>query len=610
MTSRSVSHCSALRDAADTTPETIEQSLPTWDLGDLFPTARLDDLAAALARIEQHAEEFADTYRGRVASLTPEQLARAVEAYERVEESIARLSAFADLRFSAQSDDPAAGQLLQFVSEQGTSITKRLLFFTLEINRLEDSTVAAWQEHAAVSKWRPWLRDLRVFRRHQLSDDLEELFSEKDVIDRGWARLFDQMLATLRVSLPGEELTLSSALSRLSNARRQVREETALALSQALGKIRPTASLILNTLAKNKSITDKWRRYDKPVSHRNLSNMVEDAVVDTLVAAVTAAYPRLSHRYYHLKARWLGLDRLQHWDRNAPLVDDSDQCVPWKDAVSHVTTSYERFSPELGAAARAFLAQPWTDAALRPGKASGAFSHPAVPSVHPYILMNYHGRPRDVMTLAHEVGHAIHQTFSAKQGYLLSSTPLTLAETASVFGEMLSFHAWLDKEPDPQRRRHLLAAKIEDSLNTVVRQVAFYQFETEFHAERRSGELLPERIDEIWLGVQKQSLGPAFELTADYGTYWSYIPHFVHSPFYVYAYAFGECLVSALYALYETRASSFQSKYLEMLHSGGTKRHRELLAPFDVDASDPAFWSRGLDLIAGWIDELESVSNG
>ncbi|MBV8073174.1 MAG: hypothetical protein JO270_24965, partial [Acidobacteriaceae bacterium] len=475
MTSPSVSHGSALRDVADNTPQTIGESLPTWDLADLFPTARLQDVAVALERIRQHAECFADTHKGRVASLTPEQLTRAVEAYERLEEAVARLSAFAELTFSAQSDEPNAGQLLQFVTEEGVSITNKLLFFTLEINRVDESSLAGWQKNAAVRKWQPWLRDLRVFREHQLEDDLEELFSEKDVVDRGWARLFDQTLAALRVSLPRQELTLSSALSRLSDARRQVRQETAAALSQALVTIRPTASLILNTLAKSRSIADKWRRYDKPVSHRNLSNMVEDAVVDALVAAVTTAYPRLSHRYYDLKARWLGLQRLQHWDRNAPLADERERYVPWKDAVSHVTASYERFSPGLGATVRAFLAQPWIDAALRPGKASGAFSHPTVPSVHPYILMNYHGRPRDVMTLAHEVGHAIHQTLSAKQGYLLSSTPLILAETASVFGEMLTFRAWLDKEQDPRRRRHLLAAKIEDALNTVVRQIAFYQ---------------------------------------------------------------------------------------------------------------------------------------
>jgi len=600
----------ALHDPAEAQDRPDEGGLPTWDLTDLFPAARLAELRAALGAIEDRAHGFAAKYRGRVAFLEPEDFAAAADAYQEIEESLARLSAFAELSFSAQSDDPASGQLLQFVTEQATSTTSELLFFTLEINRLDDETVETWQNHQSVRPWRPWLRDLRVFRKHQLSDDLERLLNEKDVVDRGWGRLFDQTFATMRIQVAAEELTLSEALSKLSEARRQVRQETAEALSRALESIRPTASLVLNTLAKNKAIIDDWRHYDRPVSHRNLSNMVENEVVDALVSAVTAAYPRLSHRYYSMKARWLGLEKLQHWDRNAPLPGDDNRRIPWNEAVSHVTAAYERFSLELGQQVRAFLGRPWIDASLRPGKAGGAFSHPTVPSVHPYVLMNYYGRSRDVMTLAHELGHAVHQTLSAQQGYLLASTPLTLAETASVFGEMLTFRAWLDSETDPRRRRRLLAAKIEDSLNTVVRQIAFYQFEAQLHAERKSGELLPTRIDDIWLRVQSESLGPAFDFTPDYGTYWAYIPHFVHSPFYVYAYAFGECLVSALYALFESGHPRFQSKYLDLLRSGGTKRHQELLAPFGVDATDPVFWDRGLDVLAGWIDELERISDG
>jgi oligoendopeptidase F len=600
----------ALHDAAEAQARPDGGGLPTWDLTDLFPAARLDELRPALRSIEDQARGFAAKYKGRLESLRPAEFAAAVDAYQKFEESLARLSAFAELLFSAQSDDPASGQLLQFVTEQATSTTSELLFFTLEINRLDDETIAAWQSHESVRPWRPWLRDLRVFRNHQLSNELERLFNEKDVVDRGWSRLFDQTLAAMQIPLGAEQLTLSATLSRLSDTSGQVRQEAAAALSRALGAIRPTASLVLNTLSKNKAIIDDWRHYRKPVSHRNLSNMVEDEVVDALVSAVTAAYPRLSHRYYAMKARWLGLEKLHHWDRNAPLPGDEDRRIPWDEAIRHVTTSYERFSPELGEQARTFLAHPWIDAAVRPGKAGGAFSHPTVPSVHPYILMNYHGRARDVMTLAHELGHAVHQTLSAERGYLLASTPLTLAETASVFGEMLAFRSWLDSEADPLRRRHLLAAKIEDSLNTVVRQIAFYKFETQFHSERRSGELLPTRIDEIWLGVQSESLGPAFDFTPDYGTYWAYIPHFVHSPFYVYAYAFGECLVAALYGLYESGHPSFQSKYLDVLRAGGTKRHQELLAPFGVDATDPTFWNRGLDVIASWIDELERISDG
>ncbi len=366
-------------------------------------------------------------------------------------------------------------------------------------------------------------------------------------------------------------------------------------------------SLITNTLAKDKAISDTWRKYARPASYRNRSNMVEDEVVDALVPAVTGDYARLSHRYYAMKAKWLGLDKLQHWDRNAPLPDDRRPAIPWDEARSRVLGAYRAFSPELASVGQTFFDKPWIDAGLRPGKSGGAFAHPTVPSAHPYLLLNYHGRTRDVMTLAHELGHGVHQVLAAPQGYLQSGTPLTLAETASVFGEMLTFRALLDAETDPARRRIMLAGKVEDMLNTVVRQVAFYQFEARLHDERRGGELLPERIGEIWREVQTESLGPAFEFTPEYDVFWAYVPHFVHSPFYVYAYAFGDCLVNALYAVFQDGHPGFQAKYLDMLRAGGTKRHKELLAPFGLDASDPAFWRRGLDVIAGFIDELEEL---
>jgi oligoendopeptidase F len=448
-----------------------------------------------------------------------------------------------------------------------------------------------------------------VFRPHQLSDDLEKLLHEKEVTGRAaWSRLFDETVAAMRVQVGEESLTVSAALNKLSDADRATRQAAAEAIGAAFGERIKLFSLVTNTLAKDKEIVDSWRRYPRPGSYRNRSNMVEDEVVDALVSAVVADFPRLSHRYYAMKAKWLGLPKLQHWDRNAPLPGADDRQIAWPDACAQVLSAYRAFSPELADVGRRFFDNAWIDATLAEGKSGGAFAHPTVPSAHPYLLLNYHGRTHDVMTLAHELGHGVHQVLAGGQGYLMSGTPLTLAETASVFGEMLTFRALLDAETDPARRRLMLASKVEDMLNTVVRQIAFYRFETKLHDARRSGELVPDEIGRIWRDVQTESLGPAFEFTPEYDAFWSYVPHFVHSPFYVYAYAFGDCLVNALYGVYRAGHPGFEAKYLDMLRAGGTKRHRELLAPFGLDASDPAFWRRGLDVISGFIDELEAQS--
>ena len=583
-------------------------ALPSWDLADLYPAPDSPEVAAAFAQADAAARAFSDAYAGRLAGIGGAQLAAALAEYERIEEVLGRVMSYAQLLFSADSTDAATAQFYQSASERVTSISSHLLFFALELNRVDDAALEAKLADPALARWAPWLRDLRVFRPHQLDDDLERLLHEKEVSGRSaWSRLFDETMAGLRVTVRGEELTVSAALNKLSDRDREVRRDAAAAIGAVFqGNVR-LFSLITNTLAKDKETMDTWRRYPRPASARNRGNMVEDEVVDALVAAVTESYPRLSHRYYALKARWLGLDRLQHWDRNAPLPDDQDRLIPWDEARDRVLSAYGGFSPELATVGRRFFDHPWIDAGLRPGKSGGAFAHPTVPSAHPYLLVNYHGKTRDVMTLAHELGHGVHQVLAAEQGYLMSSTPLTLAETASVFGEMMTFRALLDAETDPARRRIMLAGKVEDMLNTVVRQVAFYQFEARLHDERRGGELLPERIGELWMEVQRQSLGPAFEFTPDYRVYWSYIPHFIHSPFYVYAYAFGDCLVNALYGVFQDGHPGFEAKYLDMLRAGGTKRHRELLAPFGLDASDPAFWRRGLDVISGFIDELEKA---
>ena len=597
--------------SAGATPAAAE-ALPSWDLSDLYAAPTDPQLTADLDRMEAEAAAFNAAHAGRLASLTGDALAAAIATYERIEEVLGRAMSYAQLVFSSDAQSPENGRFYQTVQERVTAISSHLLFLTLEINRLEEALLEQkLASSAALARWRPWLRDLRVFRPHQLADDLEKLLHEKEVTGRSaWNRLFDETIAGMRVEVAGEELTVSAALNRLSDRDRETRAAAARGVSAAFGERLRLFSLITNVLAKDKEIIDGWRRYPRPTSARNRANMVEDEVVDALVTAVRESFPRLSHRYYSMKATWLGLPRMMHWDRNAPLPDDADTTIPWPEAVARVRAAYGAFSPELERIAAPFFEKPWIDAALRPGKASGAFAHPTVPSAHPYLLLNYHGKARDVMTLAHELGHGVHQVLAAQQGYLMSSTPLTLAETASVFGEMLTFRAVLDAERDPRKRRALLAGKVEDMLNTVVRQVAFYRFETLLHDERRKGEIAQERIGELWMQVQTESLGPAFDFTPDYQVYWAYIPHFVHTPFYVYAYAFGDCLVNALYGVFREGHPRFQEKYLAMLRAGGTLRHKELLAPFGLDASDPAFWHKGLDVIAGFIDELERDEAG
>ena len=583
--------------------------LPEWDLSDLYAAPDSPAVAADQAEAEAAATAFEASYAGRLAQLPGTVLAVAITEYERIEEVLGRLMSYAQLLFSGNSLDAAKARFYQTTSERVTVISSRLVFFTLELNRLDDAVMEQKLLDPTCARWRPWLRDLRSFRPHQLSDEVEKLLHEKEVTGHSaWSRLFDETVAAMRVPVNDQALTVTDALNLLSDKDRAVREAAGHAIGKAFGDNIRLFSLITNTLAKDKEIVDTWRHYPRPGSYRNRSNMVEDEVVDALVGAVVHSFPRLSHRYYQLKARWLGLDKLQHWDRNAPLPDDDDQQIAWPEARRRVLDAYGAFSPDLASVGADFFERPWIDATLRPGKSGGAFAHPTVPSAHPYLLLNYHGRTRDVMTLAHELGHGVHQVLAGAQGYLMSGTPLTLAETASVFGEMLTFRAMLDAETDPRRRRVMLAGKVEDMLNTVVRQTAFYRFETLLHDERRSGELVPERIAEVWLQVQRESLGPAFEFTPEYGVFWSYIPHFVHSPFYVYAYAFGDCLVNALYAVFQSGHPGFQAKYLDMLRAGGTKRHKELLAPFGLDASDPAFWQKGLDVIAGFIDELEQTS--
>lgn len=581
-------------------------TLPTWDLSDLYPGQDSDALKADLDRMDKASKDFYKSYNGKLASLEGAALASAITQYEEIDETLSRIMSYAHLVYAGDMNDPLVGKFFQGIQERVNGISTHLLFFTLELNRIEDDSLAAKLKVPELARYAPWLRDIRVFRPHQLSDELERLLHEKYVVGRAaWNRLFDETIAGLRFTIGGREVTCTEALNRLSDRSADKRREAAMEIGRVLNANVRTFALITNTLAKDKEIEDKWRNYPRPTSSRNKSNHVEDEVVDALVTAVKRSYPDLSHRYYRLKAKWFGGDTLDYWDRNAPLPNDDDRFIPWDHARGIVLDAYGRFSPDLAAVGARFFDNSWIDAPVRPGKAPGAFAHPTVPSVHPYLLVNYQGKTRDVITLAHELGHGVHQVLAGAQGHLMADTPLTLAETASVFGEMLTFRSLLDSETDPKRRKIMLASKVEDMLNTVVRQITFFDFEQRLHDERREGELTAERIGEIWLSVQSESLGPALRFDEGYRNYWTYIPHFIHSPFYVYAYAFGDCLVNSLYAVYQDAADGFAERYLKMLAAGGTLRHGELLAPFGLDASDPTFWDKGLGVIRGFIDDLE-----
>ena len=582
--------------------------LPEWNLADLYESPDSPQFKADLERGEKEARSFAELYKGTLGALSGEGLAKAIKEYEALSDLLGRVGSYSQLYYVGDTTDPKRGKFYGDTNAKLTDISSLLLFFELELNRIEDEPLEAHMKVKALAHYRPWLENLRMEKPYQLDDKLEELFLEKSQTGfSAWNRLFDETMAELRFDVKGEKLALEPTLNLLQDADRGKRQAAAEALGNTFKENLRLFTLITNTLAKDKEISDRWRGFKDIADARHLSNRVEPEVVAALFKAVTAAYPKLSHRYYKMKAKWLGLDQLKHWDRNAPLPQEDTRDVPWDEARATVLGAYDAFAPEMAKIAGKFFDKRWIDAPVRPGKAPGAFAHPTVPSAHPYVLLNYMGRTRDVMTLAHELGHGVHQVLAARQGALMASTPLTLAETASVFGEMLTFRAILDKTTETKKRKALLASKVEDMINTVVRQIAFYNFERKVHTARKEGELTPDQLSEIWLEVQRESLGEGIDLGPGYETFWAYIPHFIHSPFYVYAYAFGDCLVNSLYARYRESEAGFQEKYFEMLKAGGTKHHSELLKPFGLNAADPDFWEKGLSIISGMIDELEKM---
>ncbi len=585
--------------------------LPEWDLRDLYTAPDAPEFARDLAWLKQSCASFAAKYEGKLANLDAAGLLACVLEYEKIDVTAGRVMSYAGLRYYQNTLDSGRAKFMADAQDQITDFTTPLVFFSLEFNRLDDDLLAGLlAANADLARYKPVFERMRAMRPHQLSDELERFIHDESVVGASaWNRLFDETMAGLMFTVAGEpeELNLEATLNLMTDPARAKREAAARALAAVFEKNIKIFSRVHNTLAKEKEIHDRWRKMPTPQHGRHLSNHVEPEVVEALRNAVVAAYPKLSHRYYTLKTKWLGLEKLQIWDRNAPLPIDTPDLVDWPTARQTVQDAYSAFDPRMAALSEPFFTKGWIDAGVKPGKAPGAFAHPTVSTVHPYVMLNYLGKPRDVMTLAHELGHGVHQVLAAAQGELLSSTPLTLAETASVFGEMLTFRKLLDGAKTPAERKTLLAGKVEDMINTVVRQIAFYDFECKLHAARAEGELTPDDINALWMSIQAQSLGDAFEFMDGYETFWAYIPHFVHSPFYVYAYAFGDGLVNALYAAYADGLPGFEEKYFDMLKAGGSKHHKELLAPFGLDASDPKFWDKGLSMIAGFIDELEAM---
>ncbi len=587
--------------------------LPTWKLQDLYPSATSTAFTADMEKAGRQAIAFEEKWKGKLADAATkkgaEGIGQALKEYEALDDIIGRLGSFAGLTYFSDTSNPVNGKLYGDAQTKITEFSSHLLFFALELNRIDDAVInACMANDPDAGHYRPWLIDLRKDKPYQLEDKLEQLFLEKSMTSAAaFNRLFDETMADLRFEVDGEKLPLEVTLNMLQEKDPEVRHKAAMALAKTFKENLRIFALITNTLAKDKDISDRWRGFEDIADSRHLANRVEREVVDALAAAVKEAYPRLAHRYYKMKAKWLGMDQMNFWDRNAPLPETSNAVISWNEAKDTVLSAYGNFAPEMAAIAKRFFDEQWIDAPVRPGKAPGAFAHPTVPSAHPYVLVNYLGKPRDVMTLAHELGHGVHQVLAGAQGALMCQTPLTLAETASVFGEMLTFRALLDKTKDKRERKAMLAQKVEDMINTVVRQIAFYEFERKVHTARKAGELTSDDIGELWLSVQSESLGPAIKISEGYETYWAYIPHFIHSPFYVYAYAFGDCLVNSLYAVYQKADKGFQEKYFELLKAGGTKHHSELLKPFGLDATDPSFWSKGLSMIEGLIDELEAL---
>ncbi|MGC1302204.1 MAG: M3 family oligoendopeptidase [Caulobacteraceae bacterium] len=594
-------------------PEPLSADAPEWSLTDLYQGVADPAIEADLKAARAAVDELVKLRGAFVAArANAERLGllinQAMTLTERFTDLLCAPAAYAGLAASTARDDPAWAKFESDLRARQAAISADTVFLTLELNQLEDWEIeSALKANPAAAKWRPWIRRVRLVREHELSSDLERLLVDRSPAVANWTRLYDETLARLATTVEGETLTLAETLNRLSDPLPTRRRSAAEGLAASLAAIAPVQSLCLNTVAFEKQVEDRWRKFSDPAQPRHLANEVDADAVDALEAAVVDAYPRVSHRYYALKAKALGKETLDYWDRNAPLGEGPQRRYSWSEAQTIVLEAFRDLAPAFADKAQRFFDNPWIDARPRPGKASGAYSHPVCSEKHPYVFMNFMGERRDVLTLAHELGHAVHQTLAAPLGTLLSDTPLTMAETASIFGEGLVFERLLG-EATREERRALLAGRIEDGLNTVFRQIAFHRFETRFHAERVQGELSAEQIGALWLDVMGESLGPAVKLNAGYEQYWTYVSHFVHAPFYVYAYAFGDLLVSALMERRRSDPKAFAPLYEALLAAGGTKTYVEALAPFHMDPRQKSFWAEGCARLERLVDEFEALA--
>lgn len=583
-----------------------------WDLSHLFASPDDPAIEEAFDTALQAAEAFAARYRGHVASLSAEALAEALDAYEQMQEPVARVGAYAQLLYAADTATPRHGALLQHVQERSTEIRNHLLFFELEWVAVDEATATPLLDAPALAKRRHLLASMRRYRPHVLSEPEERLLGETANTGRNaFGRLFDEILAnlvfTVKRDTETQEMGEEEVLSLLYEADRDSRRAGALALTEGLKQNARTLSFIFNTLVQDKALDDRLRAYGSPLDARNLANEIEGSSVRSLIDTCVSRYDLVA-RYYRLKAKLLGIDGLVDYDRYAPVGEVHGE-RSFDEARRIVLDAYGDFAPRMAEVARRFFDERWIDAELRPGKRGGAFSASTVPSVHPYVLLNYTGNLRDVMTVAHELGHGVHQHLAAPHGLFEQDTPLTTAETASVFGEMLVFRRLLREESDPKVRLGLLCSKLEDAFATVFRQVAMTRFEEELHrARREEGELPIERINELWMDTNRPMFGDSVELTDDYAWWWLYIPHFVHSPFYCYAYAYGELLVLALIHRYDEEGDAFVPRYLELLSAGGSDTPAALLDRVGLDVADPGFWAGGLQLLEELVADAEALA--